>query len=213
MKLVLEKYVIGMVSTNAYLLINDGTKETVLVDVPDGSKKLVKIIKDKGLRPVGILLTHGHYDHMGGVEEFTQAYNVPVYASEAESELLMDPQQNVSSMMGVHAALKVEDLLNDQEEFLLGGIRFRMLWTPGHTRGGACYYLPDEKILMSGDTLFAESVGRTDLPTGNFSDLIESITKCLLPLGDDVAVYPGHGPSTTIGHEREYNPYLNGRLV
>ena len=202
-----------MMSTNAYLLINDDTKETVLVDVPDGSKKLVRIIEDKGLRPVGVLLTHGHYDHMGGVEELTQAYNVPVYANEAERELLMDPHKNVSTMMGVHAALKVKDLLKDQEGFSLGGIRFKMLSTPGHTRGGACYYLPDEKILMSGDTLFAESVGRTDFPTGDFFELIQSITKCLLPLGDDVAVYPGHGPSTTIGHEKKYNPYLNGRLV
>ena len=128
MKLVIDRYVMGMVSTNAYLLINDDTKETIFVDVPDGSGALLEIVREKGLKPAAILLTHGHYDHMGGVESFTKVYDVPVYANEAEESLLQNPDLNVSQMiMGVDASLTVENLLKDNEIFTLGGMRFKML--------------------------------------------------------------------------------------
>ena len=181
-----EQYVVGPVQTNCYFAVNDETKEMILIDPGANADRLIQIIEEEKLNPVAILLTHGHFDHAGGAAEVAAHFGIKVYAEEHERETLDDPKQ----------------------EFDLAGFHIRVLFTPGHTVGGCCYYFAYQDALFSGDTLFAQSVGRTDFPKGSASALIRGIKEKLLPLPDEVTVYTGHNDTTTIGTERRYNPYL-----
>ncbi len=204
----IQSYVLGMVHTNCYIVSNDQTKETIVIDPPDQALKIKNNLKEQELNPVAVLLTHGHFDHIMAAGDLADFYHIPVYASEAEKELLEDSDKNGSHMIGKNVVLTPDKLLQDNEIISLAGINIKVIHTPGHTAGGVCYYLWEEKVLFSGDTLFYESVGRTDLPTGDMGTLIKSIREKLMALPDEVKVYPGHGDQTTIGHERIYNPYL-----
>ena len=202
------RYIVGPVCTNCYLLVNHKTGELLVVDPGDQAQLIEKQIEKTGAKPVAILLTHGHFDHAGAAEALADKYQISIYAHEAERETLEDPGLNLCGMIGEHKVYHADIFVKDEEVLNLAGFSIRVFFTQGHTIGGCCYYIADEKILFSGDTLFQESVGRTDFPRGSASDLIRAIREKLMPLPDDVTVYTGHDESTLIGYERMHNPYL-----
>ncbi len=199
--------VLGMVSTNCYLVYNDSTKEAVVVDPADNSAYILNKCSELGIKPVAVLLTHGHFDHMMAAPDLCRAFHIKVYASEKEDEMLSDSGRNMSgAWVGRPTSFHADVLLHEGDELDLLGFKWQVLETPGHTPGSVSYYLPEEEVLLAGDTLFQESYGRTDLPGGSSSQIIKSLTEKLLVLPDDVMVYTGHGDPTTIGHEKKYNP-------
>ncbi len=203
---VVRQMVLGMVGTNTYFVSNCETNEMFVVDPADGAGRILSFAAQHGYKPVGILLTHGHFDHILAVDELRKAWGVPVYANEAEAAMLGDCRKNLSYGMGGRAYETHADvLLTAGQAFELAGFRIKMLHTPGHTVGGCCYYLEDEALLLSGDTLFEGSCGRTDFPGGSMTTLVRSIQDKLFTLPEDVVVLSGHGGSTTIGHEKRYN--------
>lgn len=206
----IEGQLLGPLGTNCYFVTNDETKEMVIIDPPVFLQRIADEIREKGITLRAILLTHGHYDHAMGVPGFKKAFpEVPVYASESEAEVLMDPAVNLSRMFGEKALSASADvLLEDEEKFELIGCEWKFLLTPGHTRGSGCYYIPERGVLFSGDTLFCRSMGRTDFPTGSERSLFESLRR-LRDLPDDTVVYPGHMDATVIGDEKKYNPFMN----
>ena len=204
----IKSMVLGPVQTNCYFLINDETKEVLIIDPADNAAGIEGWIREEGLEPRAILLTHGHFDHILGVEGLRKAFDIPVYAGKNEADVLKDPRKNVSPMLGRSVSVSADRLLSDNEIFTLAGIRMQVFFTPGHTEGSVCFYLPDEKKLFSGDTLFEASVGRTDFPTGSSRQLVDAIKTRLFILDDDVMVYPGHGGCTSIGYEKTHNPFV-----
>lgn len=198
---------VGPVYTNCYIANQEGNSACIVVDPGDEAEKIASYIKKKGLTCEGILLTHGHFDHITGVSGLVSAVGGKVYACEKERELLGDPQLNASAMAGYEVALEPEFLLRDGQVLEIAGLKFRVIHTPGHTKGGCCYYAEEDKVLFSGDTIFMESIGRTDFPTGNGRELLESVRNKVLTLPDDVRIYPGHGPETSVAYEAANNPY------
>ena len=207
-KLKIEEYQVGEIMTNCYLMINEETGGTVIVDPGGSARMLLSVIKKENLKPEAILLTHGHFDHAGGAEELQNALNVKIYVHEQEEETLKDPRLNASVMMGKRETYPADIFVKEGDVLNLAGFSFEVIYTPGHTEGGCCYYLRDQKVLLSGDTLFCTSIGRTDFSGGSYSALIRSIREKLLVLPDDVRVLPGHEGRTYIGYEREHNPFL-----
>ena len=206
-----ESMVLGQIQTNCYFAINEATKETIVIDPADRPEAIIRKAVDEGLDLKAIFLTHGHADHMLGVGGLKEKLGLPVYACEAERELLADPAQNLSpALFRKTVSLNADVWVKDGQELTVAGMTFRVLWTPGHTPGGCCYYSEEAGVLFSGDTLFAGSVGRTDFPGGSMSDLVRGIREKLTELPHETKVYPGHMETSTIGEERRYNPYLGG---
>ncbi len=204
----IEQYCVGQVGTNCYFAINEETKEVLVVDPGDSAQMLADQIKQKELKPVAILLTHGHFDHVMAAEELAEMFGIKIYAHEAEKSTLEDYRLNVSGMIGRRDHYHADVYVKDGQVLDLAGIKLKVLHTPGHTEGGCCYYSEQEGILFSGDTLFCQSVGRTDFPGGSMSQIVRSIKEKLLALPDEVKVYPGHMDHTTIGIERVHNPFI-----
>ena len=205
----IQCYTLGSVGTHCYLLIQEETGEALLVDPADRGEFLEEKLTQQNLTLKGILLTHGHGDHIMAVSRLRETYQVPVLAHQGEQELLADPEQNLSqALFGCPVPLAADRWLGDGELVELAGLCLRVLHTPGHTPGSCCYYMEKEGVLFSGDTLFCASVGRTDFPGGSMSTLLHSIREKLLPLPDETKVYPGHAELTAIGEERRYNPYF-----
>ena len=197
---------LGMVGTNVWICVNEETKEAFVVDPADGAEQIEAKLAQNQWTLKGILLTHGHFDHIGAVEALRNAYQVPVWAAEAEKELLSDVEANLSgSWTGRPIRVKADHWLQDLDCFMLAGMRIQMILTPGHTAGSCCYYLAEEHVLLSGDTLFAGSCGRTDLPTGSMNAIVRSIRERLFALPPETEVYPGHGETTSIGWEQRSN--------
>lgn len=207
-KLRVEHMVLGQVATNCYLAMNEESKELIVVDPADRADRIVSKIDDMGGKPVAILLTHGHFDHIGAAEALKERYGISIYAMKDEAEVLASTDLNLSGMFGYPLTVTADELLGDGQELTLAGRTVKVFHTPGHTRGGGCYYFPEDEILFSGDTLFAQSVGRSDFPTGSASTLVRSVREKLFSLPDETRVYPGHNEETTIGYEKEYNPFL-----
>lgn len=204
-----EQYVVGPVMTNCYFAVNEDTNEMLVIDPGDSAKQLIDKIKESALKPAAVLLTHGHFDHAWAAKEVAEEFSVPVYAEEHEKETLLSPEINLCGMMGQRGVVFHADVyVKDEDTLDLAGFSVKVLHTPGHTKGGCCYYIEKEQALFSGDTLFCQSVGRTDFPGGSASVLIRSIEEKLLPLPGQTKVYPGHNETTTIGYERQYNPFL-----
>ena len=208
MNLAIRMMVLGPVQTNCFFLINEDTKEVLVIDPADHAQKIIEWMKSENLKPVAILLTHGHFDHIMGVEGIRKEYGIPVYASRDEVDVLAKPQLNVSTMMGAYLSMKADELFCDGDVLELAGMKLKVISTPGHTIGSVCFYIEEEKVLISGDTLFEASVGRTDFPTGSSRQLIESIKTRLFILPDDTSVFPGHGGTTSIGYEILHNPVV-----
>lgn len=204
----IRTYVLGMVSTNVYVVSNEETKEAIVIDAAANAPKLEKLLEKDGLALKAVLLTHGHFDHIMAAETLAKAHGVPIYAPEKEYALLNDAQMNLSAQFDVSVVIPDFVPVRDGEALKLLGTDWKVLETPGHTAGSVCYLVERESpmLLFSGDTLFHESMGRTDLPTGSQSAILQSIAERLLVLPDDTRVYPGHEEETTIGHEKQYNP-------
>lgn len=205
----MSRLVVGPVSTNCYIVSNEKTKEAFIIDPGEEADRIEQKLKEEQLDLKAILLTHGHFDHMMAVNELLEKHQVEVYIGEKELELLGDPYQNCSgSMMNCPYIAKAHKTLKDNDVLELAGMTIRVLYTPGHTSGGVCYYFEAENVLFSGDTVFCQSVGRSDLPTGNGRVLQESIRKKIVPLPEDMQIFPGHGDSTVLSYEKKYNPYF-----
>jgi hydroxyacylglutathione hydrolase len=209
------RMVLGVCQTNCYFLYRDGTQDAIVVDPADKGANIYAALQKNGFRVAGILLTHGHFDHIWGLDALRDAANggaegleeVKAYACEEERELLKSARLNVSAQAGRACETYADVYVKDGQEITLAGMTCKVIATPGHTAGGCCYYFAEAGILVSGDTLFAESVGRTDFPTGSMGTLIRSIKEKLFVLPDDTKVYPGHGERTTIGYEKANNPF------
>lgn len=206
--LVIEKMVLGMVGTNCYVVRRDQGDRCVVIDPGDAGKQVADFIRSEGLSLDDILLTHGHYDHILGIPELCGELGGRVCVCEEEREFLMDPGLNLSASVGRPLGIEADVVLHDGEIYETAGLRFRVIHTPGHTRGSCCFYLEDEGVLFSGDTLFFESIGRTDFPTGNGREILRSLNERLLTLPEHVRAFTGHGPATDIGYEKKNNPYV-----
>lgn len=204
----IKNFVIGMIGTNCYLVSNEETGECVLIDPGAYSSDITAYIRGEGLKLQAILLTHGHFDHIMGIDGFLKDFPVPVYAHAKEAVLLTDASMNASQEFGRQYTYSGASYLEEGQTLDLAGMHFQVIHTPGHTIGGCCYYLEQEKVLFSGDTLFRESLGRTDFPTGDGVQIMRSIREKLFILPEETVVYPGHMESTTIGDEKKYNPYF-----
>lgn len=202
------RMVLGPVQTNCYFIYTEESKEAVVFDPADHGAEIFEKLKANDIKPVAIFLTHGHFDHILGVAKLKQLAHIEIYASAQEAELLANESLNCSDQIGRIATVTPEHLLQDGEVTEIADMKIKTIYTPGHTAGSCCFYLEDEGVLMSGDTLFEGSVGRTDLPTGSMGALTRSIKEKLALLPDMTKVYPGHGDSTSIGQEKKYNPYF-----
>ena len=209
------RMVLSICQTNCYFLYHEGVKgengltETIVIDPGDRGAQIYDALTQKGFHVNAILLTHGHFDHIWGANELRRLSGAKIYAyaCRQEEEMLREPSVNMTDRMHKPCSVRPDVFLEDLQVFEAAGFSIQMLHTPGHTKGSCCYYLEEEKVLFSGDTLFEGSVGRTDFPTGSMSSLVRSIKEKLLVLPEDVVVYPGHGDTTTIGDEKKYNPY------
>lgn len=206
-KIRIKRLVVGMVQTNCYVIYNNETKEAVIVDPGDGAKQISQCCLEYGVKPVAILLTHGHFDHILAAKELKAEWKLKIYSSEKEREVLEDGNKNLMQKWYQKPYSLTPDVtLADEEAFELIGFQWKMLLTPGHTIGSCCYYIAEEEVLFSGDTLFQMSYGRVDFPTGDARAMLMSVKKLLGTLPEDTMVYPGHNDMTTIAHEKKYNP-------
>lgn len=193
----IEKQVVGIYAENCYIVADAESRECMVIDPGADFKKLMSRIAAHEFKVKYIMLTHGHFDHIGAVSEMQAETGAPVYINSGDQELYQ-------------AAIRPDGELFDGDEFKIGRFAFRVIGTPGHTQGGVCFYFPSEGVLFSGDTLFFRSVGRTDLLGGNHKQLIQHIIERLMKLPDDTVVYPGHSAKTTIGDERRHNLFIQG---
>lgn len=207
-KVHIKTLVLGNMQANCYIVKGQESKEVIVIDPADQVDLIEDYLKKNDLECKRILLTHGHFDHISAADKLRTLTQGKIYIHEKEAQFLMDPKLNLSSYFGSNISFNADYFLKDQDEFHEAGLSWQVIYTPGHTEGGVCYFLKDEGVLFSGDTLFYESVGRSDFPTGNQHTLIESIYNKLMVLDDSIEVYTGHGRPTTIGHERQYNTFL-----
>ena len=204
----IKNFAVGMLWTNCYVICSD-SKDAVVVDPGGPMSAVLAFLKEEDLTVRWILLTHGHRDHIFGVDEIRPLASEGVAIHSEDAGCLTSASENLSDNLGCPTALGAADrLLKDGDVLEVVGMSVRVIFTPGHTRGGCCFYFKEgeQELLISGDTLFARSVGRTDLPGGDEAVLMESIRK-LVSLPAPLKVYPGHGPDTTIGEEARLNPY------
>ncbi len=197
---------VGAFAANCYLVVCPETKEGVIIDPGAEGKYIIKQVEKTGMTVKYILNTHGHIDHVGSNGEVQNAFQVPVLIHEKDASMFQSPQASLAIFTG-KGKLKPPDItFKEGDEFEVGGLTVKVLETPGHTQGSVT--LDIGGCLFTGDTLFAGSIGRTDLPGGSYRQILESIKNKILAYHDDTVVYPGHGPATTVAEERRYNPFL-----
>jgi glyoxylase-like metal-dependent hydrolase (beta-lactamase superfamily II) len=233
----IDRLVLGEFETNCYVVrSSDKASECMIIDTGLDAQPLLKFLEDKKLTPVAVVLTHGHIDHIAGVDILRERFpSIAIYIHKLDAELLTDSVGNLSFMMnstlrqssvpptttfegkqasspqagGSFSIAPSSHIVDEPDIIEEAGVKLRVIHTPGHTPGGMCLYAEGENVIFVGDTLFADSVGRTDFPGGNMRQLIEGIKQKLLMLPDETVVYPGHGNRTTIGREKANNPFLH----
>ena len=202
---------VGALEVNCYIVWDRATLDGVIIDPGADADEIEAAVKENGLKVRCVLNTHGHFDHVGADAAMKAAFGAPVAIHPDDAPLMADAHEH-GIFFGVETPKQAapDILLEDGQSVEFGPLKFKVIHTPGHTRGGVCLYLEGAKALFTGDTLFAGSVGRTDFEGGSMDELMSSISRKLLSLDDKVMVLPGHGPSSTIGEERMTNPYLAG---
>lgn len=198
---------VGALGTNCYIVYCEQTRQAAVIDPGGSAEEIMALVNREKLHVLYIINTHGHADHILANDRIKQATGAAIAIHEYDADMLQNAQRNLSMFIGGSTSCAPADrLLKDGDTVEVGAISFKILHTPGHTPGGIC--LLTDGLLFSGDTLFCESIGRTDFPGGSYSQLINSIKEKLMPLEDAVKVLPGHGPDTTIGWERKMNPFI-----
>lgn len=192
----------GMIEENCYIVMDENTNEGFLVDPGADAEILANVVENIKMKPKFILLTHGHWDHIGAVVELKDKFNIPFYISANDNDMIQSGQDTYGSTPNPDGYLKEGDTFKFADKTI------RVIETPGHTPGGVCFLV--DKSLFTGDTLFNGTIGRTDFVGGSFETLVSSVRRKLATLPEDIKVYPGHGPSTTIGLEKRQNPYILG---
>jgi len=211
MKMKIDCLVLGEYETNCYVLrSSDAAKDCLVVDPGLGSEELIAFLLEQHITPAAAVLTHGHIDHIAGLAALRRSFpHIKVFIHALDAEMLGKPVANLSGLMGrAFTAEPADILLKDGDWIERAGLKLTVLHTPGHSPGGVCLYSSEEDVVFTDDALFAESIGRTDFPGGSMSRLVRSIKEKLWVLPDETVVYPGHGPSTTIGREKAHNPFL-----
>lgn len=203
----IQHSVLGMCATNTYYVYDDETKRGLIVDPADSPDTIIARVDSLSMIPEAILITHGHFDHVLAMNKVREHYGIKVYAGLTEKQVLHDMAMNLTSSFGMGQTFDADIYLKDGEEFETAGYHIRAIEVPGHTIGGMCYYFDKQGVLFSGDTLFCESVGRSDFPGGSASALCRGIKDKLFVLPEHTKVYPGHMDETTIGNEIKYNPF------
>ena len=199
----------GALQANTYLAVDEKTNEGFIVDPGGYNKVLTKEVRDNDVNIKYIILTHGHSDHICGVNEHKAEFpDAKIVAYKDEEAMLENPNLNQSPGFGVPYSTKADILVSDGDELKVGDVTLKFIHTPGHTEGGMCIYVKEAKALFSGDTLFRQSIGRTDFPGGSYKEIVDSIRKKLFLLPDDTNVFPGHMGTTSIGFEKENNPFV-----
>jgi hydroxyacylglutathione hydrolase len=214
----IDRLVLGEFETNCYVLrVSDKATDCLIIDTGLDVRDLLTFLERNKLTPKVLIITHGHIDHIAGVGKLRAKFpDIKVYIHKLDAETLTDSTSNLSFMLdsanspakGPFSIEKADYLVDEPDVIEAAGIKLKVLHTPGHTPGGMCLYCENENAVFVGDTLFADSVGRTDFPGGNMRQLIEGIKTKLLTLPDDTVVYAGHGNRTTIGREKTHNPFL-----
>ena len=207
--MLLNTVVVTEFMTNCYIVGDDSTKEAVVIDPGGEAEKILREVEKMGVTVTAVVNTHAHVDHIGALKDVKDALGVSVMLHPGELPVLKSASR-MARLFGVTIDDPPEPdrLLKEGDEIAVGGMSLKVLETPGHSPGGISLVTSDGKVCFAGDSLFAGSIGRTDLPGGDYNTLIQSIKSKLIPLGDDVKVFTGHGPATTIGTERRYNPFL-----
>jgi glyoxylase-like metal-dependent hydrolase (beta-lactamase superfamily II) len=200
---------VGLLQCNCSIFGDEQTREAIVIDPGDEIEKITEVLERHQLKVKAIVITHAHIDHVAGAHKLRASTGAPVYMNERDTELL-DALETQAKWLGVKTPQRVEiDAAADDGSVLrLGPAEFHVLHTPGHTQGSLSLWIPEENKLIAGDTLFRDSIGRTDLPGGNTRQILSSIKTRLFELPDQTVVFPGHGPNTTIGREKERNPFL-----
>ena len=199
--MVIKTYPLGSLQTNCYIVIDEETNKAVIIDPGAEANYLIKEIEVLGIEIDKILLTHCHFDHNGAVKELKEKFNCKVYINKDEEEYMEIDSTGIFGKLP-----KFYEYVNEGEIINSGNLNFKVIFTPGHTKGGTCYLIDDS--IFTGDTLFNGSIGRTDFLGGSYNDLISGIESKLMILDDNITVYPGHGPKTSIGYEKNRNPFL-----
>lgn len=206
--MILEGLAVGGMGSNCYIIGCDQTKEAAVVDPGAEGRRILDRLGRLGLKCTKIILTHGHVDHIGALREVLEATGAEVLIHELDGDMFTSPSKNLSMFMGALLKFKGADrLLKDGDNIQVGTVNLEVIHTPGHTPGGICLKVGDD--LLTGDTLFAGSIGRSDFPGGNHNQLINSIKTKLLGFPGKTRVFPGHGPASTIDEEKRFNPFLN----
>ena len=207
----IKSIVLSVCSTNCYILYDNETKEGFIIDPAASPDKIIDLVTRLSIDVKAILLTHGHFDHIGGANVLKERYGVHIYGHEDEVDMARDAMINLSAHFDDANCVEIDKPLRDGEEFQVAGFKIKVIHTPGHTKGSCCYIVTDDEKdrLFSGDTIFYHSYGRTDLPTGSGATIIRSILDKLLVLDGNMEVFPGHGDTTTIDEEKKWYRRIN----
>ncbi|WP_408057406.1 MULTISPECIES: MBL fold metallo-hydrolase [Ureibacillus] len=203
---------VGPIQANCYIVSNKA-KECIIFDPGEEGQRIISTVEKERLKPLAVFLTHAHFDHIGAVDEVRNAFHIPVYIHKEEEDWLLDPSKNGSGKFADLPTIRLQpadSIIDREQEFEIGGMKFQAVFTPGHSPGSISYIFKEDGFAIVGDTLFQGSIGRTDLLGGSMDILLKSIHEKLLVLPDDFIIYPGHGPYTTPAYEMEMNPFLHG---